>query len=165
MKARWDRLLAWARALPLSRVCLVVGVAGFVLDVLSCAYMAQWWQAKRLGEQVLTASLLAQGTSVADIGPEAALDFLQMAQLTFEGMLLALVLVNGAFYTAFAFRKGWAVRYVTGYLLTAAVFGITLLFEGFPVGGAWELVNLLGIPLYGLIGLVAWSRKSELIVQ
>lgn len=122
--------------------------------------MVKWWQAKALGERFLQAALMANG--IDDFPAELRTEFLGMVELIFAGMMLALIITNTIFYAGYSYRKRWAIPYVTGYLLTAALFGVLMLMEGFAVGGAWELVNILGTPAYFLLGFLAWARKPEI---
>jgi len=149
--------MAWARTLNLKHVALVA----WILDVLSCLYMMRWWEVKNMNGRMLNMSLQMariRGQHIPD-GMEA--EFGHMAQLLLSGMLLALVITNTIFYTGYAYQKRWAIPYVTAYLISAGVVGLTFLLEGFPVGGAWELVNIIGIPTYFVLGFVAWTLKRD----
>ncbi len=158
-----DRLLSRLRALPLIPTLRAVAFSAWVLDILSCLYMVKWWQAKRPGEAML--QLAAAANQLETIPEELRAEMLGLSEMLFAGMLWALIITNTIFYLGYAFRRRWAAPYVTGYILTAAAFGGIMLFEGFPVGGAWELVNVLGLPLYVALGTVAWARKPQIMAK
>lgn len=148
----------WARTLNIRWIAF----AAWLLDVLSCLYMVRWWQAKDLGTRMMYLSMKLNQINPADVPAEAKTEFMGMAELLFAALLFALIITNTVFYIGYGFRKKWSIPYVTGYLITAAFIGISFLFEGFPVGGAWELVNLLGVPAYFVLGFVAWTLKRDL---
>lgn len=150
--------LNWANKLTLPRLSFVA----WVLDVFSCLYMVRWWQAKQLTSKLLTTALMVNGLSPQDAPPEFESEFHGLTQLLFGGMLLGLIITNAVFYFGFSRKKKWAVPYVTGYLISAGLLGFTFFFEGFPVGGLWELVNIIGTPLYLALGIMAWGVKKEL---
>lgn len=152
------KALTWANKVTLGRLALIA----WSLDVFSCLYMVRWWQAKELTSKLLSTALLVNGLSPNNVPPDFISEFHGLTQLLFGGMLLALVITNAIFYFGFSRRKKWAIPYVTGYLISAGIVGITFFFEGFPVGGAWELVNILGTPLYLVLGFMAWGVKKEL---
>jgi hypothetical protein len=157
------RLKHWAQSLPLDSTLKRIAVSAWVLDVLSCFYMVKWWQAKNLGERVLQKTLMVNG--IDEFPAELRSEVLGMTEMLFAGLILALILTNSIFYAGYGYRKRWAAPYVTAYLVGAAIFGIFMLLEGFPVGGAWELVNILGTPAYFVLGFIAWARKPELMVK
>ena len=153
-----EKAQIWARTVNLKHVAL----AAWILDVLSCLYMVRWWETKNLSQRIMSMSMQINNISPEDVAPEFQTEFLGLAAMVFAGLILALVITNTIFYTGYAYKKRWAVTYVTGYLVTAGIVGLTFLFEGFPVGGAWELVNIVGIPLYFVLGFIAWTIKRDL---
>jgi len=156
-----ERLLLRIRSWSLFPTLRAVAFSAWILDIMSCLYMVKWWQAKNPGESIL--QLAATANQLETIPDEMRAEMLGMSEMLFAGMLWALIINNSIFYLGYAFGKRWAVPYVTGYVLTAAAFGAIMLFEGFPVGGAWELVNILGLPAYVLLGAIAWARKPEMM--
>ncbi len=81
---------------------------------------------------------------------------------TFIFMLFVILLVNFVFYFFFLKRKNFATKYLYGYFWAGLMLTSLMVFEGFPVGGFLELVNLSSILVYGYL-LMGFSHfKTDL---
>lgn len=152
-----DRVRSW----PLVPTIHKVAAMAWLMDLLSCLYLREWFNHQGLADKALRMAL-ATGTTLGNDHGLMLEEFQGLAQTAFAGILFALIITNTIFYLGYALRQRFAISYVTGYLISAALFSFLMLFEGFPVGGAWELVNILGIPAYTALGFMAWARRAEL---
>lgn len=157
------KVLNWARSTPLDPTVRWLAIAAWLQDVLSCLYLVKWWEHKQLGSSLMLMAFKVNKIDIENVPYDFQTDFLSFTAILFAGFLLALVITNTVFYVAYAKKKRWAIPYVTGYVVTAGILGLSFWFEGFPVGGAWELINIVGAPVYLVMGLVAWARKPELV--
>ena len=162
MKEKLNKALAWARSFPLDRTVHTLAVLAWIQDVLSCFYLVKWVEAKSMSETIFLMALKINQISPEEASAELQSEIGSMVGILFSGILLGLIVTNTIFYLGYARKKKWAVPYMTASVVTAGLFGITFWFEGFPVGGLWELVNIVGAPVYLIIGFFAYARKAEL---
>ena len=97
-----------------------------------------------------------------NLDPAFRQELLGITDITLSLIIMVVVMVNSVFYLYLLFAKKWAYQYVISYTVGAAALCILTLFEGFPVGGLWEGINILSFPSYLALSLIIWSRKAEL---
>lgn len=150
------RFLHWARTLSHAKLALMA----WILDVCSCLYFPQWWQARNSSDNFMRLSLKANGLSYEEATPEFIAEFTGMIDLTISGMLLALIITNTIFYLGYARQKKWSVGYVRAFVMSAAVLSPLMLLEGFVVGGIWEVINVLVTLSYPVLAVVVYLQKK-----
>lgn len=158
MKTTLENLKDRARAVSFAKIALIA----WVLDVLSCLYFIRWFEASGKLHQTVVNAFRIQGIDLVRHDPNFLLEMEGMIGLIISGLLLALIVTNTIFYWGYSKAKRWSINYVTGFIVTAAFLGFTMLFEGFPVGGLWEVANIVGIFGYPVLGFVAWVKKKDL---
>lgn len=157
-----QKLLHFARKFPLPKLLLTVISLGFLCDFLSALYFMRYWQAQDLSNRIWSLLMLSRGEDWAAVDEVLRLEMVALADSSVSFMLLVFLVVNTLLYLYLWLRKKWAHQYFVSFMGTAALLAVTILFEGFPVGGWWEVVNVLTIPTYGALAVALWARKSEL---
>lgn len=157
-----QRLLSFAQRFPLPNLLLTVIGLGSLCDVLSVLYFIRYWQALDLSNRVWSLLMLGRGENWYAVDEVLRAEMVALADNSVSFMLFVFLLINTVFYVYLWLRKKWAQQYFVSFMGTAALFAVTVLFEGFPVGGLWEAVNVLTIPCYAVLAFVLWARRAEL---
>jgi len=156
-----QRLISWARSLPLKPLLLISAVALWVLDILSALYFASYWEVSQLPQKMLTVVLMSRQIPMDQFDPLAFEQVLLLVNSTAGVMLLTLLLVNTVFYFYLYWQKRWSWQYVLTYSTTAALFALITAFEGVKVGLLLVISNALSIPAYLMVAGLLWARKDE----
>ncbi len=150
------------RALPIDHVLRASVFGGIVADMMTTVYFMKYWEATQMGPRLWSLSLSFRGLSWQELDENFQSELTALLANTLGFMLFAFVAVNLFFYAFLLRKKTWAYHYAFGFWLTAGLLSFSGMLEGFPVGGLWEALNLLSLPLYLALAGVVWLRKSEL---
>lgn len=157
-----QKLLNFARNFPLPKLLLSVISLGFLCDFLSALYFMRYWQAQDLSNRIWSLLMLSRGEDWFAVDEVLRLEMVALADSSMSFMLMVFLIVNTLLYIYLWLQKKWAHQYFVSFMGTASLLAVTILFEGFPVGGWWEAVNILTIPVYGALAFVLWARKAEI---
>jgi hypothetical protein len=156
-----QKLLNWARQLPLRPLLVISAVALWVLDILSAFYFARYWEASGLPYKLLQVALLSRKLEWDDLDPNSQEQIIALLTSTGGIMLLTFLIVNSVFYFYLVWKKRWSWQYVLTYATTAAGFSFITALEGVPVGTTLVITNALSIPAYLILAGVLWARKAD----
>ncbi|MBY0515803.1 MAG: hypothetical protein K2P81_02765 [Bacteriovoracaceae bacterium] len=157
-----DKALGYLRSRNLNVLLRVTSFSALILDLLNSVYFFKYWEKQALSQRLWSMALMLRGESWGHLDPAFQLELLGITDITLSLIIMAVVMVNSVFYLYLLFAKKWAYQYVISYTFSAAALCILTLFEGFPVGGLWEAINIFSIPSYLGLSLIIWSRKTEL---
>jgi hypothetical protein len=140
----------------------IVVALGFITDLFNTVYLYQYFIVKRIAEKTLMASMQIKNITTDNVDPIFMRELEGTIFHTFIFMLFVILLVNFVFYFFFLKRKNFATKYLYGYFWAGLMLTSLMVFEGFPVGGFLELVNLSSILVYGYL-LMGFSHfKTDL---
>jgi hypothetical protein len=156
-----EKFLTWARSFEAKKLAQKLSLAAFVLDILNAIYFVQYFKVQNLAERAWIMSLRLRGENWSDLDELLRLELIGVANQTAGMMILTILIVNIFFYLYLSHHKHWAWQYVQSYAWGAVGLTLLTLMEGFPVGGAWEIINLSAIPCYSFLALMCWARKKD----
>lgn len=156
-----QKFLTWASSIESQKLALSLSLSAAALDIINAAYFVKYFSVQNLSERAWSLALRMRGENWWGLDENLRQEFIGMANQSLGMMILAILMVNSFFYFYFSKRKLWAWQYVQSYAWGAVGLTLLTLLEGFPVGGAWEIINLSAIPCYTLLALMCWARKSD----
>lgn len=119
-----------------------------LLDILNGLYLKLSWIQKGLTEKMILLVIQQMKFQPGDFDQATMSEIGGLVEKSFD-FFLFVVLVNNLFFYFFYLRKKlWAQGYVLFYALTAAIFSVTMIFDGYGMGPGWFIFNLLTIPFY-----------------
>lgn len=156
-----QKFLSWTSSLESQKLALALSLSAFALDVLNAAYFVKYFQVQNLSERAWSLALRMRGEDWWGLDENLRQELVGMANQSLGMVIVAILLVNSFFYVYLSKRKLWAWQYVQSYAWGAVGLTLITLLEGFPVGGAWEIINLSAIPCYTLLAMMCWARKRD----
>ncbi len=156
-----QKFLNWARSFESRRLAIALSLSAGALDLLNAAYFVKYFSVQNLAEQAWSLALRMRGEDWWGLDENLRQELIGMANQSLGMVIVAILLVNSFFYLYLSRQKLWAWQYVQSYAWGAVGLTLLTLLEGFPVGGAWEIINLSSIPCYTLLALFCLARKSD----
>jgi hypothetical protein len=115
-------------------------IALIILDLVNTVYLRLYWLVHQM--------ILKNGYTLENFSSDTILEMKGFIDHTFYFFLFLMLVNNLFFYTFYLRKKLWAQGYVLFYTLTAAILGLSFIFEGVNLGWWWLLYNCATIPVY-----------------
>ena len=84
-----------------------------------------------------------------------------LVDMSFDFFLFLILMNNLFFYLFYLRKKIWAQGYVLFYTFTGMIFSAFMIFDGYGMGPAWMIFNLLAVPLYAYLYFGVKFLKNE----
>lgn len=132
-----------------------------ILDILNGVYLKMAMAKNQLSEKMVLLIIDGMKLEPVDFDRATMAEISGLVDKSFD-FFLFLVLFNNLFFYLFYLRKKlWAQGYVLFYTLTAGIFSMMMIFDGYGMGAGWMIFNLLTIPLYFYLYFGVKLLKNE----
>lgn len=132
-----------------------------ILDILNGYYLKLSMAKNDLSHKMVLLIIERMQLNPSDFDRATMAEIGGLVDKSFD-FFLFLVLFNNLFFYLFYLRKKlWAQAYVLFYTLTAGIFSLLMIFDGYGMGMGWMIFNILTIPLYLYLYMGVKLLKNE----
>lgn len=118
------------------------------LDILNSIYLKLAFAKNDLSGKMVHMMIERMKLSTTDLDQNTLREIGGLVDKSLDFFLFVVFINNLFFYLFYLRKKLWAQGYVLAYALTAGIFSMAMIFDGYGMGAGWLIYNLITIPLY-----------------
>lgn len=128
---------------------VVFTVLALVLtDLVNFYYLKLYWMSKDFSNLIVRMGIMRSGQMMENFSADSIQEMMALITNCFYFFLFIILVNNLFFYLFYLRRKLWAQGFVLFYVLTAAIFQMTFIFDNGGLSWTWTTYNLLTVPFY-----------------